>query len=137
MPLLLLLGVPAYIVGAALNTASLDDPNLSPKIYGVDAQMAVAIAGGILSLIASGPIAMIGLGSAIGALVSQDSTNKVRKGLAAQSMNAAQAATQLPGGAVSPVPQLVAPNFAQNVGPSPAPAAAPAEQSFWSSFFNN
>lgn len=122
MPLLLLLGVPAYVVGAALNTASLDDPNLNPKIYGVDAPLAVAVAGGILSMLASGPIAMIGLGSAIGALVSQDSTAKVRKGLAAQSMNAA---AQLPGPAVPPVPQL----------PGGAPQAPAAASSFWSSFF--
>lgn len=121
MPLLLLLGVPAYVVGAALNTASLNDPNLNPKIYGVDAPLAIAVAGGIISMLASGPIAMIGLGSALGALVSQDSTAKVRKGLAAQSMNVA---AQLPGPAVPPVPAL----------PGGAPQA-PAGASFWSSFF--
>ena len=51
MPLLLLLGLPAYVVGAALNTASLNDPNLNPKIYGVDAPLVVAVVGGILGML--------------------------------------------------------------------------------------
>ena len=127
MPLLLLVGLPAYVVGSALNSASLADPNLKPTIWGFDAPMAVAVGGALLALLASGPHAMVGLGAAIAGLVSNDSTAKVRQGLAQQGMQAAQAAVQqLPGGVVPPVL------------PGPQAAAPPAQQaaSWWDSLFN-
>lgn len=132
MPLLLMVGLPAYIVGAALNSASLADPNLKPTIWGFDAPMAVAVLGGLLAALASGPLAMVGLGAAIAGLVSNDGVSKVRQGLSAQGMQAAAAAAQIPGAVVSPVVPMLP-------GPGPAAAAAPAAPaaaSWWDSLFN-
>lgn len=98
-PLILLgyIGLPAYISGSVLNTASLKDPNLKPKIAGMDARGVVGGLGVALATLFSGPLGLLGAGAAIGALISYDGTKKTRIGLNTIALTQAQQQAQVPG----------------------------------------
>lgn len=97
-PLILLgyVGLPAYITGSVLNSATLKDPNLKPQIWGMDARTVVGGLGTLAALLVSGPLGMLGAGAAIGSLISWDGTRKMQIGLNSQAMAEAQANAQLP-----------------------------------------
>lgn len=97
-PLLLLgyIGLPAYITGSVLNTATLKDPNLKPKIWGIDARTLIGGLGVLGTALFTGPLGLLGAGAAIGSLISWDGTRKVQIGLNQQSVHQAQAQAQIP-----------------------------------------
>lgn len=79
-PLLLVL-LPAYLVGSFQNSAAVDDDDMSPKLGGIDSRLLLGGLGALASVFMGGPLGLLGLGVAAGSLVSLDATNKVKKGI--------------------------------------------------------
>lgn len=124
-PLMLLgwVGLPAYVTGSVLNTATLKDPNLQPKIWGMDARAVIGGLGLLGAVLFGGPVGLVAAGATIGAGVSWDGGRKVRMGLSMQALDQAQAQANTP---MTPqlVPALPGP---APVPPVQVPSAVPAE----------
>lgn len=134
-PLLLLgwIGLPAYVAGGSLTSMTLKDPNLAPKIGGFDARAVVGGVGVVIATLLTGPLGLVGAGSAIGALLSFDDTRKVKQGLSMQAMGLAQQQAQIPmmpGPAALPGPAAVPPLTMTS------PAAPVQEPGWWDRLFN-
>lgn len=99
MPALLIMGLAAvagigsgwYVTGKGL-----DDPNLEPKLLGMDAGWTLGIGGLALAALVGGPVGLVGLGVAVGSMVASHGVKKTKEGL--QEMVKSQVQAALPGG---------------------------------------
>lgn len=123
-PLILLgyIGVPAYLSNGMLTSAAYKDPNLKPKIGGVDARAVVGGLGVAAATFLTGPLGLLGAGAALGSLLSFDNARKTRIGLNTIAMHQAQQQAQIP-----MQPQGVLPGPGYNAVP-PVPSAVPEEE---------